>query len=183
MVHSISWAKDDSSFVTASADFTAKVWHLPVLPVPLPGGSQQQHHQQQHQRQQPGFFPQQYSDGGGGGGGGGQQWGMMPCNSSSNSNSANGHQPTTAAGQAPQHDSIDSFAAAGLGFTAASSLGATAAAAGVSVSILQHTCFVYAAELHPMLKPLQTVVTAGFDGVLRLWSMEGVVLYSLLVSL
>lgn len=60
---------------------------------------------------------------------------------------------------------------------------AAASAAGVSVSVLQHTCFVYAAELHPTQQPWPTVVTAGFDGVLRLWSMEGVVLYSLVVSL
>lgn len=31
-VHSISWSHDDSALITASADFTAKVWHVPGLP-------------------------------------------------------------------------------------------------------------------------------------------------------
>lgn len=34
LVYSVAWAADDSAVVTASADMTAKVWHLP-----RPGGS------------------------------------------------------------------------------------------------------------------------------------------------
>jgi WD40 repeat protein len=36
LVHCLSWAPDDSALVSASGDFTAKVWHLPA-PLSAPG--------------------------------------------------------------------------------------------------------------------------------------------------
>ncbi|KAF8056726.1 tbccd1 [Scenedesmus sp. PABB004] len=35
LVYGLTWAHDDSALASASADFTAKLWHLPRLPAPL----------------------------------------------------------------------------------------------------------------------------------------------------
>jgi WD40 repeat protein len=202
MIHSISWAKDDSALITASADFTAKVWHLPVLPGPPVGSPQasmlwqynsstsgvvQQGHYissttgalQQHHSSVPGT---QHSTAGeqalaGTTGIAGGTW----LDSKSTTQRAYARRSACSTSSSTQR--VWPGYTDGLGTTATASLGETAAAGGVSVSLLQHTCFVYAAEMHPTFQPLPTVVTAGFDGVLRLWDMEGVVLCSLMVSL
>jgi len=163
MVHSISWAKDDSAVVTGSADFTAKVWHLPELPGTLPSSLQSA-----------------------------RTYSAAQFGSEQSVRTAAAEQTVAAATLASPQKSPTRHYAAPLTSSSAitaehatlmsASLGATAAAAGVSVTVLQHTCFVYAAEAHPMPHPLPTVVTAGFDGALRLWSMEGMVLCSLLVG-
>jgi WD40 repeat protein len=190
MVHSISWAKDDSAVVTASADFTVKLWHLPELPGPACGGSPQssltRHYSgMKFDRQQPPL--------------------LFPCSGSGQQQQATAGAAGAVSAEAGSYPAgldacmsggagagglLDtSSCSAGLGrgqgqdtSCSSASLGSAAAAAGVSVSVLQHTCFVYAAEMHPTQQPLPTVVTAGFDGVLRLWSCDGVVLHSLLVS-
>lgn len=169
MVHSITWAKDDSAVITASADFTAKVWLLPELPGP-PSADLQSSALIRHRSGQMcsrarllRSMTERMAGGSRGSAGGVASAPGIP----------------TRAYYAAQQVSVDGGAAMG---SSSGSLGATAAAAGVAVCVLQHTCFVYAAELHPTLQPLPTVVTAGFDGVVRLWSLEGVVLYSLLVS-
>jgi WD40 repeat protein len=104
MVYSISWSRDDACIITASADYTAKVWHLPLLPSPANAAHDQQ---------------------------------------------------TYGIASDPM-----------LGTNAA----AAAAGSGVSCSVLQHKCFVYAAELHPVQQPLLLAVTGGYDGVVRVWS-------------
>jgi WD40 repeat protein len=95
MVYSISWARDDSCIITASADYTSKVWHLPLLPCPA------------------------------------------------------------------------NAAAAGTASLITSSINSSS---GVTCSVLQHKCFVYAAELHPVQQPLLLAVTGGYDGMVRVWS-------------
>lgn len=174
-VYSISWARDDSSLVTASADFTAKVWHLPELPAPaVPSAAACNLHaarsSRQHSRQQ-----------------------RQGSNQASNSGSGWGASGEPFAGAAVSSwgaaGDVDSSSMGGTSAFAALTLssGATAttaaaAAAGVIVAVLQHTCYVYAAEQHPMLQSASaTVVTAGFDGIVRLWSCKGVVLHSLQV--
>jgi WD40 repeat protein len=113
MVYSISWSRDDSCVITASADYTAKVWHLPLLPSPA---------------------------------------------------NANAAQIDPTAGTASDGRST-------LGTAAAAAAAAAAAdGSGVSCSVLQHKCFVYAAELHPVQQPLLLAVTGGYDGVVRVWS-------------
>lgn len=192
MVHSISWAKDDSAVITASADFTVKIWHLPELPGPPYGSAQSS-------------LTRHYS---------GMQFDRSTILGSGTADLSASASPTAAAAAAMCTTDGTSITCAmslnntyvtahsigspnawqhGRGFSqslspigaSAAGAGATggSAAAGVSVSVLQHTCFVYAAELHPTLQPMPTIITAGFDGVLRLWRLEGVVLYSLLVSL
>lgn len=205
MVHSISWAKDDSALITASADFTAKVWHLPMLPGP-PLGSLQASMLRHYSGSTAGAGAVQQGQYGSSTAGAVQQ--HYSSSTAGALHSTAGDQALTGAAGIAGGTWLDSKArtqrayarwsagssssgmqglgpgyTAGLGITATPSLGATAAAAGVSVSILQHTCFVYAAEMHPTFQPLPTVVTAGFDGVLRLWNMEGVVLCSLMVSI
>jgi WD40 repeat protein len=113
MVYSISWSRDDACVITASADYTAKVWHLPLLPSPA------------------------------------------------NANAAQHADPT--AGVASDGRST-------LGTGAAAAAAAAADGSGVSCSVLQHKCFVYAAELHPVQQPLLLAVTGGYDGVVRVWS-------------
>jgi WD40 repeat protein len=110
MVYSISWSRDDACIVTASADYTCKVWHLPLLPSPT--------------------------------------------------NAAHNIDPTGNVANASDGGSM-------LGTNAAA---AAAAGSGVSCSVLQHKCFVYAAELHPVQQPLLLAVTGGYDGVVRVWS-------------
>lgn len=181
MVHSISWAKDDSVVVTASADFTVKLWHLPQLPGPAsssPQSSLTRHYSGMAFDQQP-LLPyseacqQQTAAGAGAGGAAGSCPGLA-CMSAARAGALDTSCSTLGRGQGDTRHAT--------GTSCSASLGAAAAAAGVSVSVLQHTCFVYAAELHPTQQPLPTVVTAGFDGVLRLWNCEGVVLHSLTVS-
>uniref|UniRef100_A0A383VQN2 Uncharacterized protein n=1 Tax=Tetradesmus obliquus TaxID=3088 RepID=A0A383VQN2_TETOB len=114
MVYSITWARDDSSIITASADYTAKVWHLPLLPSP-----------------------------------------------------ANASTHATLGGMSEMTG------------TAASS----SSSSSVSCSVLQHKCFVYAAELHPVQQPLLLAVTGGYDGFVRVWSAaDGQQLAALQVS-
>lgn len=170
MVHSISWAKNDSAIITASADFTVKLWRLPELPGPPTGSPQSSltRHYSGMQCQQfegrsfsPSATAEQTIAG--------AERAAVSCPESPTRMFATGR---SAVSHGEAHHTLGSSA----------SLGATAAAAGVSVSVLQHTCFAYAAELHPTQQPMPTVVTAGFDGMLRLWSLDGVVLYSLLVS-
>lgn len=182
MVHSISWAKDDSTVVTASADFTVKLWHLPKLPAPASGSPQSsltRHYSGMVLDRQP-LLPyseasgqQQATAGAGAGGAAGSRPGLA-CMSGARAGTLDTSCSTLGRGQGDTRHVT--------GTSCSTSLGAAAAAAGVSVSVLQHTCFVYAAELHPTQQPLPTVVTAGFDGVLRLWTCDGVVLHSLLVS-
>lgn len=120
MVYSINWAKDDSAIITTSADYTAKVWHLPILPTP------------------------------------------------GNPNAALGILE------------FSSMAGTGLGTAAAAE---AAAEAGVACTVLQHKCFVYAGELHPVRQPWLLAVTGAYDGVVRVWGAEeGTVLYKLQVS-
>lgn len=159
MVHSISWAKDDSAVVTGSADFTAKVWHLPELPGALSNSLQSARIYSMTQ-----FACEQSVRTAG-------QAAATPASPPRSPTRPYASTLTSSSAVAAEHATLMS-----------ASLGATAAAAGVSVTVLQHTCFVYAAEAHPMLQPLPTVVTAGFDGTLRLWNMEGMVLCSLLVG-
>lgn len=185
IVQSISWVKDDSAVVTASADFTVKLWHLPELPGPASGGSPQssltRHYSgMQACDRQPLLLPysevcQQQAAAGAAGAAG-----SCPGSACMSGARAGSTLDTSCSQQMGRGQGSDTRHVTGTSCRA--SLGAAAAAAGVSVSVLQHTCFVYAAELHPTQQPLPTVVTAGFDGVLRLWSCEGVVLHSLLVS-
>eukprot|EP00775_Hariotina_reticulata_P007429 gene7429-7638_t len=122
----ISWAKDDSAIITASADYTAKVWHLPALPVPYKGSS-------------------------------GSIYG-------------------TAAGLG----TLRAGSSSTFGSTAAA-VGA-AASAGVACVVLQHHCFVYAAEVHPRVAPVMVAVTGGYDGTLRVWdACQGLVLFAVQV--
>jgi WD40 repeat protein len=120
LVYSISWSQDDSAIITASADYTAKIWHLPALPVPYGGSS-------------------------------GAVYG-------------------TAAGLASMWGGSSTF-----GSTAA--VVGAAASAGVTCVVLQHHCFVYAAETHPQVAPVMVAITGGFDGTLRMWdACHGLVL-------
>lgn len=113
IVYCMSWAKDDLALVTASADYTSKVWHFPLT---KPSGA------------------------------------VAEVTA----------QPPTDLTQPRVPDGL---------------LHAT------SCCVLQHTCYVYAAEFHPMLQPLPIVATAGYDGTLRLFNgMTGQVLFSLKVS-
>jgi WD40 repeat protein len=196
MVHSISWAKDDSAVITASADFTVKIWHLPELPGP-PYGSPQSSLMRHYSGMQ---FDQST---------------IPPLSGTADMSASSAAAAAAAAAGTPAGTSAMCAMSANTTYVTAHSIGspntwqhgrgfsqslgytgaATAAAAGaaegpaaaagggVSVNVLQHTCFVYAAELHPTLQPMPTVVTAGFDGVLRLWNLQGVLLYSLLVRL
>lgn len=126
IVYSINWAKDDSSIITASADYTAKVWHLPLLPSPA-------------------------------------------------------HLHDTS-----HHGLGVSAGSSSAGLSTAAWFGAAAAASSsqqVVCTVLQHKCFVYAAELHPEQQPLLLAVTGGYDGVLRVWSAaDGQQLSSLQVN-
>ena len=169
MVHSISWAKDDSAVVTASADFTAKVWLLPELPGPPASGDTLSYGLTRHHSS----YEYTYDRAAG-------------LHTACADQIAVGGVSVAGVASAPgspkrAYMARQGSSAAVLNTGVLASLGATAAAAGVGVSVLQHTSFVYAAEMHPTMQPLPTVITAGFDGVLRLWSLEGVVLYSLQV--
>jgi WD40 repeat protein len=164
MVHSISWAKDDSAVVTASADFTAKVWLLPELPGPPASGDTLSCGLTRHHSS----YEYTYDR-------------AAVLGTASAEQTAAGGVASTPGSPTRAYVARQDSSAAVLNTGVLASLGATAAAAGVGVSVLQHTSFVYAAEMHPTMQPLPTVITAGFDGVLRLWSLEGVVLYSLQV--
>eukprot|EP00878_Enallax_costatus_P011110 GHUV01011603.1.p1 GENE.GHUV01011603.1~~GHUV01011603.1.p1 ORF type:complete len:1328 (+),score=466.80 GHUV01011603.1:589-3984(+) len=134
MVYSINWSKDDSAVITTSADYTAKVWHLPVLPNP---GSNHQ-----------GFASQD---------------------------------PNSVLGSLGFTPGLSNTGSAVLTATAAAA--EAAAEAGVVCTVLQHRCFVYAGELHPVRQPWLLAVTGAYDGILRVWSAEeGTVVYSLQVS-
>lgn len=197
MVYSMCWARDDSSLVTASADFTAKVWHLPQLPGPALASSEMYRLDLGRTGSAPATLissskvgarpqvPHGYVPGwtgtavaacpnSGSATGGAVQGGSgaASCGASVYAELAGTNAPTAHHAAAPMLTQTTGAAAA----TEA------AAAAGVYVGVLQHTCFVYAAELHTLPHPVMTVVTAGFDGLVRLWSAEGVVLYSLQVS-
>jgi WD40 repeat protein len=179
MVHSMSWARDDSSLVTASADFTAKLWRLPELPGPPVAHVTQ-----------PGI-----DSSGGLGATGASCWpsSTQPGGSSAWAPAAGGTWAATAAAGAgaaggggmcaSQEGMLASFKPSALASTSgAAATTLAAAAAGVSVTVLQHTCYVYAAEQHPLPQSAGvTVATAAFDGAVRLWSEQGVALCSLQV--
>jgi WD40 repeat protein len=191
MVHSISWAKDDSAVITASADFTVKIWHLPELPVPPYGSPQSSltRHYSGMQFDPSTIPPSRPADVSASASltaaaavaAATTEGAFVTCATSLDTTYVTAH--SIGSSNAWQHGRGFSQSLGGSTGAAAGATGGLAAAAGgVSVSVLQHTCFVYAAELHPTLQPMPTVITAGFDGVLRLWSLEGVVLYSLMVS-
>lgn len=168
IVYDISWAADDSAVVTASADLTAKVWHLPQRcgsgggsPGSAGGGSPLARQQQ---------LLTLFGTGGGsphaGGGGGGLWPSGRSAGGGGGTSGGSGHSTLTveAAG------SSGGGGAEAAGEADAGGEIAEEEAAWPLAVTLQHACFVYTAAFCP-LPGLggAVVVTGGYDGMLRLW--------------
>jgi hypothetical protein len=162
LVYSIAWSPDDLAVVTASADLTARVWHLPPGLLAPPERS-------------PLARARGSSSGAGGAaralcsngwvGGGGGGWVGGGSGGGAGSGLEVGPAVAEAAAALDGPAAAARLAAAGQGDEEG----------GGRCVTLQHACFVYAAAPCPApgLGGGAAVATGGFDGVLRLWNASG----------